>query len=261
MWSFSKWRQQQILKHTPVEAGTWQRLFDSLPVLAGLDSGRQQRLQERSLLFLHDKRLTALGGLAPTPEERLRLALQAQLPVLELPELDWYQGFHEILLYPTDFQCPQKHRDSAGVEHCRDRRLSGETWLQGPVILAWPGVLASGQWNGYNLIIHELAHKLDLLNGSADGFPPLHDDMRPADWTRSFQGAYDQLNHQLQQHPHRPPPLDAYAAENPAEFFAVSCEYFFSAPRVLAGVFPAVYAQLRAFFRQDPLLRHTRPAG
>ena len=46
--------------------------------------------------------------------------------------------------------------------------LTGEAWLQGPVILAWPGVTGSGGWDAYNLVIHELAHKLDMLDGEAD---------------------------------------------------------------------------------------------
>ena len=136
--------------------------------------------------------------------------------------------------------------------------------------LAWPGVLHSGQWDGYNLVIHELAHKLDMLNGSANGLPPLHADMRQSDWAQVMQTAFEHLNAQLDQHPHTEPPIDAYAGENPAEFFAVCSEYFFSAPDLLSAAYPQVYAQLRLFYRQDPLarqqqlateqhLRHTRP--
>lgn len=233
----------------------WQQVLDSLPILDGLSAAQQQRLGERCVLFLHAKRLTALPGVELSAFARLRLAAQAQLPLMELPELDWYQGFHELVLYPDDFVSPQKHRDSSGVEHVYVEARSGEAWHQGPVILAWPGVQESGNWEGYNLVIHELAHKLDMLNGDANGLPPLHRDMRLADWTYALQSAYDTLNAALDADPNAETAIDPYAAENPAEFFAVTSEYFFTAPDVLNETFPEVYRQLALFYRQDPLTR------
>jgi Mlc titration factor MtfA (ptsG expression regulator) len=123
------------------------------------------------------------------------------------------------------------------------------------VILAWPGVLASGGWEGYNLVIHELAHKLDMLNGNANGQPPLHSNMRANEWASVMQSAYDHLNRQLNRNPDAETQIDPYAAENPAEFFAVTSEYFFSAPDLLTSVYPKVYQQLQLFYRQDPLAR------
>jgi Mlc titration factor MtfA (ptsG expression regulator) len=125
-------------------------------------------------------------------------------------------------------------------------------------------VLASGGWEGYNLVIHELAHKLDMLNGDANGLPPLHRDMRVRDWASAMQHAYDDLNRQLDRNPEAVTTIDPYAAENPAEFFAVTSEYFFSAPDLLHQAYPAVYLQLQAFYRQDPLsrlqgLQHSHP--
>ena len=123
------------------------------------------------------------------------------------------------------------------------------------MILAWPGVQASGGWEGYNLVIHELAHKLDMLNGDANGLPPLHSDLRVSDWAQAMQEAFDDLNRQLDRNPDAETAIDPYAAENPAEFFAVTSEYFFSAPDLLNDAYPAVYQQLRGFYRQDPLAR------
>ena len=186
------------------------------------------------------------------------MALQAQLPLLHLADLGWYRGFHEIVIYPDDFLSPQRHRDAAGVEHEWGAEHSGEAWLQGPVILAWPGVQQSGGWEAYNLVIHELAHKLDMLNGDANGLPPLHRQMRIDAWASAMQRAYDQLDRMLDADPDAKTPIDPYAAENPAEFFAVTSEYFFSAPDVLHRAFPEVYAQLADFYRQDPLARLQR---
>ena len=261
MWSFRAWRQRRILAQHPLADADWARLHTQVPILDGLTSAEDQRLRERSILFLQAKQLNALPGVDLQLDGRLRLAAQAELPLLHLADLDWYQGFHEVLLYPDDFRSPQQHRDSSGVVHEWQGAHSGEAWLQGPVILAWPGVLHSGQWNGYNLIIHELAHKLDMLNGSANGLPPLHSNMRQSDWAQAMQQAFDQLNAHLDRHPHSAAPIDPYAAENPAEFFAVTSEYFFSAPDQLAEAYPQVYQQLQAFYRQDPLARLRRLHG
>lgn len=258
MWSFRAWRRRRILARHPIAPATWAAVRQRLPLLDGLSEAEEQRLRERAVLFLHGKHLTALRGVALDEEDRLALAAQAELPLLQLAELNWYQGFHEIVLYPDDFLSPQRHRDASGVVHEWDAEHSGEAWQQGPVILAWPGVQASGGWDGYNLVIHELAHKLDMLNGDANGLPPLHRSMRIDDWAGAMQSAYDALNAQLDGDPHAATGIDPYAAENPAEFFAVTSEYFFCAPDLLAEAFPAVYAQLMLFYRQDPLARLQR---
>ncbi|ATH80606.1 zinc-dependent peptidase [Ectopseudomonas mendocina] len=258
MWSLKAWRRNRILERNPIDPAHWAEVCRRLPILDGLDEHEQQRLRERAVLFLHDKHLTALPGVELGAVERLLLAVQAQLPLLHLGELDWYRGFHEIVLYPDDFVSPQRHRDAAGVEHEWDDPRSGEAWHQGPVILAWPGVEASGSWEGYNLVIHELAHKLDMLESGANGLPPLHRDMRVQDWANAMQSAYDALNAQLDADPDAETAIDPYAAEDPAEFFAVTSEYFFSAPDLLAEAFPEVYRQLALFYRQDPLARLQR---
>ncbi|MCG4454615.1 zinc-dependent peptidase [Pseudomonas sp. MMS21-TM103] len=258
MWSFRAWRRRRILARHPISPAIWAIVRQRLPLLDGLSDSEQQRLCERAVLFLHNKHLSALPGVELDASDRLTLAAQAELPLLHLADLNWYQGFHEIVLYPDDFVSPQRHRDASGVVHEWNGVHSGEAWLQGPVILAWPGVQAGGGWDGYNLVIHELAHKLDMLNGAANGLPPLHASMRIGDWASAMQSAYDALNRQLDAHPHSKPAIDAYAAENPAEFFAVTSEYFFSAPDLLAAAFPAVYAQLALFYRQDPLARLQR---
>ena len=116
-------------------------------------------------------------------------------------------------------------------------------------------MVSSGGWDAYNLVIHELAHKLDMLNGDANGLPPLHGDMQVSLWASVMQQAFDDMNRQLDANPEADTAIDPYAAEDPAEFFAVTSEYFFSAPDLLAEAYPAVYQQLQAFYRQDPLKR------
>ncbi|HSC85262.1 MAG TPA: zinc-dependent peptidase [Pseudomonas sp.] len=255
MWSFRAWRQHRILARAPYSTRHWAVVRQRLAILDGLSEAEEQRLFQRAVLFLHRKHLSPLPGVELSLEDRLSLATLAELPLLHLADLDWYQGFHEIVLYPDDFVSPQRHRDASGVQHEWDDERSGEAWQQGPVILAWPGVQSSGGWDAYNLVIHELAHKLDMLNGDANGLPPLHRDMRIADWATAMQDAYDSLNAVLDADPEAETAIDPYAAENPAEFFAVTSEYFFTAPDLLADAFPAVYTQLQVFYRQDPLSR------
>lgn len=255
MWSLRAWRRQRILAKHPVSPAEWQAVLQKLPILDGLNETEQLRLRERAVLFLHHKHLSPLPGVELDAHARLLLAVQAELPLLHLTDLNWYQGFHEIVLYPDDFISPQRHRDPSGVVHEWEGEHSGEAWLQGPVILAWPGVQASGQWDGYNLVIHELAHKLDMLNGDANGLPPPHSNMAVQAWAKAMQSAFDQMNAELDANPDAETAIDPYAAEDPAEFFAVTSEYFFSAPDLLNQAFPAVYAQLALFYRQDPLAR------
>lgn len=255
MWSLRAWRRRRALTRHPLDPQLWKQVRHRLAILDDISVEEDQWLQEHSVLFLLDKHLTSLDGVQLDDLTRLLLAAQAQLPLLHLGDLKWYGNFHEIVLYPDDFLSPQRHRDPSGVEHSWDGEHSGEAWQQGPIILALPGVLASGGWEGYNLVIHELAHKLDMLNGDANGLPPLHSDMRVSDWAAAMQHAYDDLNRQLDHNPHAETAIDPYAAENPAEFFAVTSEYFFSAPDLLHQAYPDVYRQLQAFYRQDPLTR------
>lgn len=143
MWSFSSWRRRRTLGRHPVAEELWQQVRKRMPILDGLSTEQDAHLRDACVLFLNDKHLSALPGVELDDEQRLFLAAQAQLPLLSLGELNWYQGFHEIVLYPDDFVSPQRHRDASGVEHEWDGEHSGEAWLQGPVILAWPGVLSS----------------------------------------------------------------------------------------------------------------------
>ena len=244
MWSLKAWRRRKILKRHPISEADWQLVFQRIPITDGLTREQDALLRERAVLFLQEKHLTILPGIELGHMERLHLAVQAQLMLLELDELDWFSGFHEIVLYPDDFISPQRHRDASGIEHEFNQAHSGEAWSQGPIILAWPGVASSGQWEGYNLVIHELAHKLDMLSSGANGLPPLHGDMRLDQWASAMQSAYDALNATLDANPHTHTPIDPYAAENPAEFFAVTSEYFFSAPDILHQAMPKVYEQL-----------------
>lgn len=242
-------RRRRLVERTRLAPQVWQDAID-LPAFGRLDAEALERLRALSIVFLHEKRLEAAGGLALDEAMRVRIAALACLPVLELG-LDWYDGFVSIVVHPGEFIVPDREEvDEAGVVHVGDDVLSGEAWEQGPLVLSWGDVEASGRGEGYNVVAHEFAHKLDNLSGAMDGCPPLHGGMSGTDWARDLQSAYDDLNARLDRGER--PWLDAYAAENEPEFFAVCSEMFFDVPRGLAREYPTVYRQLARFYRQDP---------
>ena len=185
---------------------------------------------------------------------RVYIAAQACLLIMNL-DLDYFRGWSEVIVYPDSFVIQREEYDDIGVVHETRRTLAGEAWGRGPVILSWsdarPGLRPYG--SASNVVLHEFAHKLDMLNGVANGMPPLHNNMVREDWTASLSEAYENLYHQLERHHHTA--IDPYAAENPAEFFAVLTEVFFEQPGLLHNLYPQVYEQLSMFYRQDPLRR------
>jgi len=252
MWSFRRWRRERILRRHPIAEAQWDKAWRRLPLLGGLSEDERRRLRELTVLFLHEKSLEGARGVGLDEERRLLIGLQACLPILNLG-LDWYRGWISVIVYPDDFVPIHDWVDEAGVEHTSRVPLAGESWHRGPVVLAWPDVEEGGILDGHNLIIHEFAHKLDILDEGANGHPPLHRDMDPKAWTDTFQHAFSALRHRLERG--KPSLLDPYAAEEPAEFFAVVSEVFFETPNRLREDQPELYRQLRAFYRQDPAAR------
>jgi Mlc titration factor MtfA (ptsG expression regulator) len=254
MWStLTRLGRRTALKGRDIAPSIWAQAIDDLAMLDGLTGTERDRLRALALSFLQTKTLEPVGDDAePPPELLAALALQACLPVLELG-LDWYSGFRAVILYPGDFAAEREHIDDSGIVHVVRDELAGEAWDEGPVVLSRSALRDGVAEPGYNLVIHELAHKLDLQNGVANGMPPLHGDMRPSDWSATFSEAFEALRTQLDRG--EPTDLDPYAATDPAEFFAVTSEYFFTAPQSLESVYPGVYRLLSAFYRQDPLSR------
>lgn len=230
---------------------TWQAVTD-LPLFDGLDADERARLRELALRLLGDKAFSGAGGIAVDDGMATAIAAFAALPVLNIG-YGGYAGWREIVVYPGEFIHDGEHMDEDGiVHHVRDVR-SGEVMQGGPMVLSWEDVEHSGQGEGFNVVIHEFAHKLDMKNGAANGQPPLHSGMSPAEWAREFQSAYDDLCRRVDRG--EDTRIDPYATENPAEFFAVFTEYFFEAPDMLKQEYPVVYGLLVRFFRQDPLAR------
>jgi hypothetical protein len=249
--AFRRWRRRRIIDNSPISDGAWQEAFDALPLLERLDSENRRRLQDLAILFLYEKHFSGAHGLEISEPMRLLIALQACLPILNL-DIDWYGNWHSVIIYPEGFAAESTVIDDAGITHRVKRALSGEAWEGGPVILSWLDSLHSGQLvDGVNLVIHEFVHKLDMRNGSANGFPPLHAGMDRKAWTDAFSAAFDDFQERL--FDGDTAGIDPYAGHSPAEFLAVLSEVFFERPDFVHDLYPEVYRQLVLFFRQDPL--------
>ncbi len=255
-------RRRQDRLRTPYRR--WRRCLTQSPLLWPLGPVERARLRRLSGDFLARKTFTGAGGMQLDDSMRLHIATHACLLILRL-DLDYYAGFHEIIVYPETFMVDYEEEDEFGLVHRVRRPLSGEAWEQGPVILAWRDIAPSGCPHdpGASVILHEFAHKLDMRNGAANGMPPPHPEMTREDWTRALTAAYHALHASLEDG--EPGAIDPYAAEDPAEFFAVLTEVFFAAPERLRAHYPAVHEQFRRFYRQDPGARHPaapqRPCG
>ena len=251
---FGRWRRHRAIARHPLSPDDWRRLVSSIPCLRDLSVVELERLKDLVRLFLDRKTLNGVQGLQLTETMRLQIVAQACLPILGL-DLDYYDGWHEVVVYPDSFRVRHPISDQIGLVSESDRVLSGEAWQQGPVIVAWSDVERDleDHYPGSNVVIHEFAHKLDMLNGRGNGMPPLHRDMNRQTWTDALSSAYQALQQQLEHHQRGS--INPYGATSPAEFFAVLSEYFFTAPRQLLQNCPDVYQQLKQFYRQDPLTR------
>ncbi len=253
-----KWLEHQriryTLSHHPIAFEIWEAVLHDYPIFQGLSSVERARLRELATLFLHRKTLAGVQGLTLSTEMAVTVAAQACLPILELG-IEYYDGWVEVVIYPAAFRVTRDRQDEAGLVSQEEQALSGESWLQGPVIFAWEEDAddLTHTHAGRNVVIHELAHKLDMLNGSANGMPPLHPEMDRQRWSEVFSHAFESLKQRLSHH--HPPPINPYAATAPAEFFAVVSEYFFADPPTLNHHYPALYEQLTLFYRQSPLDR------
>ena len=260
-------RRSRLLAAHPIDDELWDWALKEHRILHGLEAGESSRLRELTAVFLAEKTFEALAGAEIDEELRLSVAAQACLPLLGLaPDnsaLDWYRDFTTIMITPREYEVRKKDYDEAGVVHEYDDEFSGEAFDLGPVVLSKVDIEQSGWGDGYNVVIHEMAHKLDGREGSYDGCPPLHPDMDPREWRRVFAAAFEdfraRLNAPASRKPRRgrlrksgAPRIDDYAAENPEEFFAVMCEYFFERPALLESEYPEVFGQLALFFGRRP---------
>ena len=238
-----------MLKQVELDPQVWRSAIERYPFVNVLTRIELERLRELVILFLQEKSIHGAGGMTLRDDVCVAIAVQACMLILNLG-LDYYRGWVEVIVYPDEFVAEYEYVDEAGVTHHVEQPMSGESWERGPVILSWADAEQAGLGHGYNVVIHEFAHKLDMLNGEPNGFPPLHADMERSVWAQAFTEAYEDFCRRVDTGNELE--IDEYAAESPAEFFAVISEAFFESPLIVRAVYPDVYTQLSRFYRQDP---------
>lgn len=258
-----KWlRRLRALPEIPEAA--WQATLDRYAFLRERPAAELQRLRLLTAEFLRDKEFHGTQGFVITDEVALAIAAQAVLPVLKLEGgLDWYDDFVGIVVHPSEVVARRKVVDDAQVVHEYDEVVAGEAMDRGPVMLSWQDVLASGiaREGGYNVVIHEFAHKIDMRGGEADGCPPLPAGFAGkrnaresrAAWLAVLQPAYEDFREKTilaERFGAEPPWLDDYAATSISEFFAVACEAYFVNRANFERDFPTVLTLFDEFFNR-----------
>lgn len=235
----------------PIDEALWREALSACPLAQRLSHADRERLRLLAARFLQRKRFHPVE-MDLTAMQRLLIALQACIPVLHLG-FRALRGWQGLVVYPGEFRVRHSHHDaSTGVVTEGDQILKGEAWQIGPLVLSWAAVQQDLEqpWEGYNVVAHEIAHKLDMLDGPPDGMPPLPRGMRWRRWVDTFQRAYDRLAVDLAHG--RPTAIDPYAATNPGEYFAVVSELHFSDPAHLEQAEPEVAGLLRAYYGPSP---------
>lgn len=266
-----QWLKKLLRPPDPVtiDDTVWDGVVRRFGFLATLEPDESAQLRELTGRFIAVKAFSGAAGLILNDDIVAAIAAQACLPILHLG-LERLDAFEEIIVYPTEFHVQRQIVDEDGVVHDVSGPLSGEAMPGGPVVLSWEDVEAGDAGDGYNVVIHEFVHKLDMATGAADGVPPfdprLHRGLDRDRWIETLDAAYADFCDRLDAIDARIPanidpespqghryyaklPFDAYAAEHPSEFFAVASEAFFVTPGRLRGAYPELYTMLDSYFR------------
>lgn len=230
----------------------WRATLARYPFLAHRPDDELQRLRELSARFLADKEFHGAGGLEITDEIALAIAAQAVLPVLHLG-LSWYGDFVTVVVHPDEVLARRESMDETGVMHHWDEVLAGESMEGGPVMVNWRDVAAAGESAriGFNVVVHEFVHKIDMRDGAADGCPPLPSRAARERWLSTLGAEYGRFREQVivaERFGGEAPWLDAYGATAIDEFFAVACEAYFVNRERFTQEFPRLVPLFDGFF-------------
>jgi Mlc titration factor MtfA (ptsG expression regulator) len=238
--------------HISIPHSLWLSTLQTHPFLTADPANDPAQLRTMVTAFLSSKEFSGAHGLHVSDAMAVAIAAQACLPVLHLG-LHWYDDFKGIVVHSGAMLARRQVVDDAGVVHHYQEALSGEAMQLGPVTLSWADVADSGNsaQAGYNVVIHEFVHKLDMRSGSADGCPHLPSRLARKRWRVTMQASYTRFQEQLtmaERFGGEPPWLDAYAATAPAEFFAVAAEAYFVNRVRFAQEFPELIPLFAQFF-------------
>lgn len=246
------WLQKLFNPPRAIPDALWQLTLAHYPFLADRPAADQSHLRKLTAQFLTQKEFSGAHGLVVTDEMAVAIAAQACLPILNLG-LKLYDDFKGIVLHPGAMLARRSVVDAAGVNHFYKEEIAGEAMEGGPITLSWQDVAASSerQARGYNVVIHEFVHKLDMRDGTANGCPPLPNRDAKVQWQAAMQTAYEAFKERVvmaERFGFEKPWLDAYGATSPAEFFAVASEAYFVNPSRFELEFSELKGLFDAFF-------------
>jgi len=272
-WLPRRWREPPL-----VPERLWRKTLARHRFLQALDRAEQQRLRQLCRHFLAEKEFHGAHGLVISDSIALAIAAQACLPLLHLggvglvpgPDplqaLDWYGDFVGIVVQPGAAVAQREVTDAAGVVHRYREVLAGEAMDRGPIMLSWQSVdqTDADADRGHSVVIHEFVHKMDMrgiaIGEHPGGAPPLprgflgtrSEAEAQTRWQSVMQPTYQGFREAVamaERFGADTPWLDSYAATNPAEFFAVTCEAYFVNRARFAAEFPALLSLYDGFFR------------
>ena len=248
------WRsaRRERIRRQPFPSAWRDVLRRRMPAFWSLPAHLQLQLKKHVQALLAEKPFIGCAGLQITEEMRVLIAAQAALLLLNRRN-GGFDRLSQVLVYPGAFVVQRNEADESGLAHENRRALAGESWQRGQVILSWDDVLrgAADPADGRNVVIHEFAHQLDQESGPANGAPWLGRRERYTRWAQVLGAEFAALRRRLAQD--LPGLIDPYAAQDPAEFFAVVSEHFFEQPQALADEHPALYAEFARYYRVNPL--------
>jgi Mlc titration factor MtfA (ptsG expression regulator) len=248
-------RRREEIRRQPFPEAWLAYLDDHVAHYALLDEAEAARLRDDLRFFIAEKRWEGGAGSEVSEEMQVTIAAQACLLLVGWEDArrrgDLFPNVETIIVYPSGYRA-RRQRRSGVVETVEMESMLGEAWEGNwPVVLAWDGVRSGGEDNhdGHNLVLHEFAHKLDMIHGGADGVPRLSSAAEYEEWARVMSEAFRRLRFYVWEG--RESVLDGYGAENEAEFFAVATEAFFEKPIQMEEYEPDLYTALKGYYQQD----------
>jgi hypothetical protein len=215
-----------------------------------LTTDERERMEWLLSGFVDGWRWEAAKDFDLTEDVKVLIAAQAAMLLLGL-EINEFPYLSSVIVHPSTVRLSGHYAMGGGLMSSSPRTLLGQAQYRGPVVLSWSAAKSGARRpeRGQNVVYHEFAHRLDMLDGVTDGTPPLDDEADRRRWVEVCTTAYDAVRAQGS------PVLRPYAGTNPAEFFAVATEVFFNRPHDLCEHEPALYQELRGFYKQDPAAR------
>jgi len=228
----------------------WEKIIETnVPLYKRLPDSLKEQLHGLIHIFLVEKSFEGCGGLELTDEIKITIAAQACMLLLNR-KTSYFRKLRTILVYPHTYVAKAVSSNGVVVIDGHSVRL-GESWQNGPVVLAWDSVTGGTRniTDGTNVVLHEFSHQLDQEDGAADGAPILEHRSSYVTWARVLGEEYEALRKKKR----RKDVINKYGATNPAEFFAVATETFFEKPKQMKKKHPQLYDELKDYYKLDPL--------